>query len=223
MATIEDPSNARSRRTRHALLAAARELLEEGGFEALTMGAVARRAGVTRRAVYMHYGSRSELVAGLFDHVAAAEGLQESVQRVWACPDAAAALGEWAAHVARYHPEVLAVDRAIARVHASEPDAARHRARVTAAKLDNCRRLAGWLADENRLAAPWTVRSAADLLYALTTSDVVESLVVDRGWTREDLAAGLARLFTATLSTTPPDHQERAARPAATTTPRSTT
>ncbi len=53
MSQIHDPANARSRRTRAALLASARSLLEEEGFEALTMAAVAERAGVTRR-----YGPR---------------------------------------------------------------------------------------------------------------------------------------------------------------------
>src|SRR5947209_16311460 len=38
--------NARSRRTRELLLAAARTLLEEEGFDALTMTAVAERSGV---------------------------------------------------------------------------------------------------------------------------------------------------------------------------------
>ncbi|HSO53579.1 MAG TPA: TetR family transcriptional regulator, partial [Actinomycetes bacterium] len=42
---IDRPQNARSRRTRAALLAAARSLLEEQGAEALTMAAVAERAG----------------------------------------------------------------------------------------------------------------------------------------------------------------------------------
>jgi AcrR family transcriptional regulator len=45
------PTNARARRTRTALLAAARAVLLEHGFPHLTMAAVAERAGVTRRAV----------------------------------------------------------------------------------------------------------------------------------------------------------------------------
>src|SRR4051812_19182540 len=94
--TIAEPTNARSRRTRTALLAAAHAILEEQGFEALTMTAVADRAGVTRRAVYMHFPRRAELVGAIFDHVAEAEGLAESLERVWAAPDAVSALDEWA-------------------------------------------------------------------------------------------------------------------------------
>jgi AcrR family transcriptional regulator len=190
----------RSRRTRAALLDAAHAILEEQGFEALTMTAVAERAGVTRRAVYMHFPTRADLVGAMFDHVARVEGRAESLAPVWAAPDAVSALDEWAAHLARYHPRVLAVDRAIQRVWQSDPDAAAHRKRVVAAKLDNCRRLARRLADEGRLASPWTTESAADMLSALVASDVIEALLVDRRWPRRRLAEHLALLFRSTFT-----------------------
>jgi AcrR family transcriptional regulator len=193
--TISEPTNARSRRTRAALLAAAHAILEEQGFEALTMSAVAERAGVTRRAVYLHFPTRAELVDALFDHVAAVEGLAESLRGVWDAPDAVSALDQWAAHVARYHPRLLAVDRAVQRVWRHDPDAAAHRRRVVAEKLSNCRRLARRLEDEGRLAGPWTVESATDMLFALISSDMVEALIVDRRWSRRRLAEHLALLL----------------------------
>ena len=200
--TIVEPSNARSRRTRAALLTAAQAILEEQGFEALTMTAVADRAGVTRRAVYMHFASRAELVAALFDHVAGVEGLQESIRGVWEAADAASALDEWAAHLARYHPRLLEVDRAVQRVWRQDPDAAAHRRRVVAEKLANCRRLAQRLHDEGRLAAAWTTESATDMLFALISSDMIEALIVDRHWSRERLAEHLALLFRSTFVST---------------------
>ena len=199
--TITQPANARSRRTRAALLAAARAILEEKGFEALTMTAVAERAGVTRRAVYMHFPTRAELVGAIYDYVADVEGLAESLEQVWSAPDAVAALDAWAAHLARYHPRLLAVDRAVQRVWRDDPNAAAHRARVVAGKLSNCRRLAQWLADEGRLARAWTTESAADMLFALIASDVVEALIVDRRWSRRRLADHLAILFRSTFAT----------------------
>jgi AcrR family transcriptional regulator len=198
--TITEPTNARSRRTRAALLAAAHAILEEQGFEALTVTAVAERTGVTRRAVYMHFPTRAELVGAIYDYVAEVEGLGESLQRVWAAPDALVALDEWAAHLARYHPRLLAVDRAVQRVWQDDPDAAAHRARVVSGKLANARRLARWLADEGRLSGAWTVESAADMLFALVASDVIEALIVDRRWSRKRLAQKLALLFRSTFA-----------------------
>src|SRR6266511_1174032 len=89
--SVEEPRNARSRRTRAALLDATRALLEEHGTEWLTMAAVAERAGVSRRAVYLHFASRAELLTELFGHVSEREGLAASLQPVWDAQDAAAA------------------------------------------------------------------------------------------------------------------------------------
>jgi hypothetical protein len=127
--------------------------------------------------------------------VAEVEGLAESLQSVWKAPDAVSALEEWAAHLARYHPRLLIVDRAVQQVWRDDPDVAAHRKRVVSEKLANCRRLAGWLADDGKLADAWTQDSAADMLFALTASDVVEALIVDRGWSSKRLARHLAALF----------------------------
>jgi AcrR family transcriptional regulator len=200
---ITEPANARSRRTRAALLAAGHEILQQQGFEALTMTAVADRAGVTRRAVYLHFPTRAELVGALFDYIAGVEGLEASLRRVWEAPDAVSALDEWAAHLARYQPRLLAVDRAAQRVWRQDPDAAIHRRRVVSEQLRNTRRLARWLADEGRLADGWTVETASDMLFALISSDVVEALLEDRGWSRRRLADHLGRLFRSTFVTPP--------------------
>ena len=49
-------------RTRAAVLAAARELVATGGVSPLSVGAVARRAGVSRLTIYNRFGSRSGLL-----------------------------------------------------------------------------------------------------------------------------------------------------------------
>jgi hypothetical protein len=118
---------------------------------------------------------------------------------VWDAPDGVSALDEWAAHLARYHPRLIAVDRALRRVWRTDPDAAAHRRRVVAAQLSGCRRLARRLADEDRLADPWTEASAADMLFALISSDMIEALLADRRWSRRRLAERLATMFRATF------------------------
>jgi AcrR family transcriptional regulator len=163
------------------------------------MTAIAERAGVSRPAVYMHFSSRTDLVGSLFEYVAGEEGLAESVGQVWAASDSVSALDAWAAHLARYHPRLMDVDRAMQRVWRHDPDAAAHRRSVVAAKLSNCRRLAQWLADEGRLAAGWSVESASDMLFALISTDMIEALIRDRRWSRRRLADHLALLFRSTF------------------------
>lgn len=197
--TISTPTNARSRRTRGDLLAAAREILEEDGADALTMTSVADRAGVTRRTAYLHFGTRTALIGALFDHIAEAEGLDASVERVWSAPDAVAALDAWAAHLADYHPRVLAIDRAVERARGQDADAAAHRRRVVSEKLRNVRRLARWLDRDGVLAPEWSVDTATDMLFALISSDMIEALLADRRWSRARLAERLAVVFRSTF------------------------
>ena len=60
---------------RPALLACARGILEEDGFEALSLRAVARRAGVSRQAPYHHFADKEALLAAV-----AAEGFRALAQ-----------------------------------------------------------------------------------------------------------------------------------------------
>ncbi|MGP4028694.1 TetR/AcrR family transcriptional regulator [Actinomadura sp. 3N407] len=195
---IGDPQNARSRRTREAVLAATRNILESDGFEALTMAEVATRAGISRQAVYLHFRSRSELVTALFGYMGEKEGLTESLGPVWNAPDAVTALREWARHLAAYHPRLMAVDRAIDRVRHADVDAARYRETIDTRQMAGCRVLAERLADEGRLAEPWTVDTAADMLWALIATDLFERMLA-RGWTTAAITEHLRAMFEKTF------------------------
>ncbi|MBM7505801.1 TetR/AcrR family transcriptional regulator [Agromyces aurantiacus] len=194
-----DPQNARSRRTRAALLEAAREIVEGQGLEALTMGAVGDRAGVTRRTVYLRFESRTALVTALFEHVNEAEELAESLRPVHDASDAAAALAAWAAHVARFHPRIARVARAVQAMRDADADAAEHWRLVQADWYRICRELAERTRDEGVLADGWTVERMADMLQALMSFDILDTLVGLHGWSADACAAQLGRLAHSTF------------------------
>ncbi len=201
--------NARSRRTRLALLAAARALVEQKGVLALTMASVAEHAGVTRRSVYLHFSTRTELITALYGYVNETEELAASLEKVWQAPDAATALERWAQHLARYHTQLIPFGREFQRVRGADPDAEHYWDLVMRQWRESCRRLAEWLATEQRLAASWTAATAADMLWALMSFDVLEALVVDRQWSRKRLARKLSALLQSTF-VTPESHSRKA-------------
>jgi len=198
--SIGTPQNARSRRTVAALLKAARELIDEGGVEAMTMAAVAERAGVSRRAVYLHFPSRASLINGLVDDLKGEGGLEGALRPVWESPDALTMLDEWARHIATFLPRIMPVVRAIQRVAHTDPDAAQHWESATRSRYASCRRLMERLHEQNRLAPPWTVDSAADMMLALTSFETIETLLHDRSWPPDRLAAHLSTVFRATFA-----------------------
>jgi len=195
--------NARSRRTRLALLAAARALVEQDGVPALTMTSVAERAGLTRRSVYLHFATRTELIAALYEYVNETAEMAASLKSVWQAPDAATALDEWAHHLARCHTQLIPFGRAFQRVQGVDPDAEHYWDLVMRQWRGSCRRLAERLASEARLAAPWTVATATDMLWALMSFDVLEALVVTRRWSQKRLARRLSALLQSTFVTPP--------------------
>lgn len=76
---------------RERLLDAARGLLAEGGYAAASVSALAERAGVATGSVYNHFGSKQELLAAVFRHIAGHE-LTAVREAVDARDDAAARL-----------------------------------------------------------------------------------------------------------------------------------
>jgi AcrR family transcriptional regulator len=77
-------AGAPSATTRERLVAAARHLLEEGGYAAASVQAVADHAGVSAGALYRHFSSKAELVV---------EVLRDGAKRDLAAVDEAAAVG----------------------------------------------------------------------------------------------------------------------------------
>src|SRR6516165_8667830 len=61
----------RSAATIGAILAAARTLFAEGGFEATSIDAIATKAGVAKGAVYHHFQSKEEIFTRVLDGVQA--------------------------------------------------------------------------------------------------------------------------------------------------------
>jgi AcrR family transcriptional regulator len=59
--------------TRERLLAAARELIEEGGYGAASVAAIADRTGLAASTLYRHFASKEELFVEVFRSVCAGE------------------------------------------------------------------------------------------------------------------------------------------------------
>jgi AcrR family transcriptional regulator len=85
--------------TRERLLRAARELIEEGGYSAATVAAIAERAKVASGTLYRHFASKEEMFVEVFRSVCDRE--------VQAMRGAAEAMAAQATHVDRLE-EVLA-------------------------------------------------------------------------------------------------------------------
>lgn len=199
MEKIETPRTSRSQRTRSAILDAAWRLLAEEGADALSMSAVAERAGISRRGLYLHFASRGELFVALHGYIDDVLDLESSVGPIREAPDAISALEAFVAHVVRYHVQLIPVARAVERARYKDPDAEELRRSAAAAWYSAANAVVARLADEGRLAAPWTVETATDLLWAFMSVEFIDDLATERGWDLNDFVERLRLVCRRTL------------------------
>jgi AcrR family transcriptional regulator len=175
--------------TGRAILEAAREVFEQEGYHGAGLGAVAKRAGVSRQAIYLHFASKPELLTALHLHIYEVD-VAPAIERhrLWESATALDALdasvrvdAEVASKVWRIH-EALVVAR---RHHPEVDETLRPR---EAQRYEDLRRLARWLKKDGMLPSGMTVATYADIQWGLTSIGTFTNLVVERGWSVDRFA-----------------------------------
>ncbi len=178
------------RSTREAILDAAVRLFSERG-ERVRLEDVAREAGVSRQTVYLHFGSRPGLLLALVQHFDTHGPLLELIERVVEAPSALAALDA----VVHLHAEYSPLAYPVARVFMTS----RHQDPALQVAWDDrmearralYRHVVERLADEGLLVGPWTNDAAVEVIFALTSWQIWEQLVVEGGWSKHDYRSRL--------------------------------
>jgi len=177
--------------TRERLLDAAWALAIEVGVDRLTLADVGARAGVSRQAVYLHFGNRATLLvqmAARFDHTSGFRDRLTATRQAPAREGFRKMLDLWFEYIPAILPVHLALEAAWL-VGGDGADAYRDR-------LDDwhkgIRVAIRRLADDRSLAAGWTVATATDWTWATVHPTHVHHLTRERGWT---LSAAKRRLI----------------------------
>lgn len=188
--------------TRDRILRATWDLVAERGDVA--MGEVARRAGVSRQAVYLHFRDRSGLLLALVRHMDDALGLGDDLAHVFAAPTGEEALTRAVMVHSTFNPGIDAVARVLEAVRdPADPLAAAWRERMAfrhQVHVDIVERIEA----DGRLASGWTVAAAADLVHTVTLPATWRELTGPMGWSTEGYVAGMTRMLRGALLTPDP-------------------
>jgi AcrR family transcriptional regulator len=180
MATSELSADTRAR-----ILDAAFQRVRDGGTSAVSVKDIAAAAGVSRQLVYFHYGSRAGLLVAMARHHDEASGfVRRAVEARALAPVEAleALLRAWCADV----PDMAAVARALeAALVTGDERGSAWRERMGELR-EALRRAYERVADEDRLAAGWSVEEAADWTWSRIQPSTYAHLVGERGWTQAD-------------------------------------
>jgi AcrR family transcriptional regulator len=193
-------------RNRAAILAACRDLLVGADFQAITIRAVAERAGVSAETVYKAFGGKPGLAKALWDVTLAGDdepltmAQRPALQEVWRTRDPYIKLNLYAAFVRSFHERLAALSAALAQ---AGPDFAQVLAVSETERLTGITAFVTHLADEGVLRPGADIAHAADACWALTGPQLFTQLTAGRGWQADAYQDWLAGILTATLLEAP--------------------
>jgi len=173
------------RKTRDRILEATWRLMVERVGRNVRMGDVARGAGVSRQAVYDHFGSSAELMLASVRYVDEILGLDGRLRRYRAAEGGVERLETYVEFWGNYIPEIYGIARALlAERETDEAVAAAWDDRMGAVH-DACRDIIEKLRRDGTLVSGWSADEAADLLWTMLSIRNWESLTRERGWSVE--------------------------------------
>ncbi|HEX5501446.1 MAG TPA: TetR/AcrR family transcriptional regulator [Thermomicrobiales bacterium] len=185
--------------TRTRILAATWRLMEERRGQGVRLSDIARAAGVSRQAVYLHFGSRATLLVATVRYADRTRGLTERLGPFRAAATGVEALDAFVDFWGHYIPDMYGLARALLDARATDEGAAAAWDDRMAAVRGGCRLIVAALARDGTLAPGWTPDEATDTLWALLSVAVWEQLVIDRGRSVDEyvrwLRAALRRAF----------------------------
>jgi AcrR family transcriptional regulator len=184
--------------TRTRILDAAWALLEERG-TGIRIADIAAKAGVSRQAVYLHFGDRTSLFVALGDHIDIGFGRDRLRAEVFGAPTGVESLRLWVQTMSWYTAKIDSVSRILEL--AAESDgalAAAWKDRMTG-RRGHVRRIADRIAAEGQLADGWNAEDAADLIFTVTLPGPWRVLTSVAGWSEKRYTRDITRLLERSL------------------------
>jgi AcrR family transcriptional regulator len=182
--------------TRERILRATWRLLEERRGQNVRLEDIARAASVSRQAVYLHFGSRTTLFVATARYADESLKLRERIREACDAETGVVAIEGYVRFWANYVPDIYGLAKALLVLRETDEAAsAAWNDRMTALR-NGCLTLLCQAQSDGApaipLAAPWTVETAADFFYAALSIPTWESLIIERGWSREEYIARIA-------------------------------
>ena len=181
-------------KTRDQILDSARRLFRERGFAATTIAQIAQEAGVAGATVYGIYGGKRAILMKLLDRLEQ-DADASSLPALFAnrSGDERRQLEAFVSFCVRFFTEGADLMEIIERSGMGEPDIAEFTREGKKRALDACRQLlAGWKR-RGVLRKGLTEEKAADILWAISNTEMYALLVRGRNWTVDEYRSWLSR------------------------------
>ena len=170
--------------TRHRILSATLQLLEEGA--KTRMSDIARAAGISRQALYLHFETRADLLVETTRYL---DELNDSDAMLAESREAETGVARLDAYIdawGGYIPKVYRVAKPIMQMADTDDAAKLAWDERMGAMRHGCAAAVNALARDGRLRSEFDTDTATDILWALLSVPTWAALTQDCGWPQED-------------------------------------
>jgi AcrR family transcriptional regulator len=167
--------------TRRRILQETWRLMEAQHGQGVRIEDIAKAAGVSRQAVYLHFGNRADLLIATTHHADEVCGLEERLQKYRAA-HGREVLDTYIEFWGNYIPDVYGLAKSLRTVRETDEAANAAWNDRMAAVRRGCRRAIEGLARDGDLSPEWTTDTASDMLWSMLSIAVWENLVIECGW-----------------------------------------
>ncbi len=187
--------------TRTRILDCTWNLLESGD-KKVRMSDIAKAAGISRQALYLHFPTRAELLVAATRHIDSVKNVDARLAASRAATSGRERLVAFISAWCGYIPEIHGVSVALRALRASDAEAAAAWDNRMQAVRHGCAAAVRALAADKMLRPDLNEKAATDLLWTLLSVENWEHLVRDCGWSQSDYESLIKRLAGAALLVT---------------------
>ncbi len=171
--------------TRTRILKAAWELLEASRGQGVRMTDIAKRAGISRQALYLHFATRAELLIATTHYLDAVKGAEARLVPSRTAQSGIERLDAWIEAWGNYIPEIYGIAKALLAMRDSDAAAAEAWDQRMQDMREGCQAAIDALEKDGTLSPDYAPQQATDILWTLLSVRNWEQLTVECGWPQE--------------------------------------
>ena len=172
--------------TKIRILEATWHLMETQQGKGVTMSAIAKEAGISRQALYLHFDSRIKMIIATVNYVDEVKGLNERLKEfqieTTGIKLLEASIDVWG----NYIPEIYGIAKAMLNTRNSDEATNIAWNECMAGLRSVCQKTIETLDKEKQLAPNWTIETATQMYWTIISIHNWEQLTVDCGWSTNE-------------------------------------
>lgn len=180
--------------TRENILKAAIELLVSGQSKGVRMTDIAKAAGISRQAVYLHFSTRAELLIAATQYVDQLNAMDEGLKASRAAQTGVERLDAYIEAWSAYIPKIYGMAKALMAMSDTDEEAAQAWGQRMQDMREGCEAAVKAIQKDKMLAPGFTQKQATDILWMMLSVRNWELLTAQCDWSESAYAKTMKRL-----------------------------